>query len=256
MDDPKTAPEDDAVMQQRYPSPMVDAADAQYYAQLAQHRELESAQSEHRGQHEQPEDHDLHRLQESSPQQQSPRPSVSADELQLAAQLTQGLAPMIAAAAAQEQAQAQHSMAQQDGRDGQGQPQPEQNLQEQLEASLQTHEQQEMQPHEHELQDHDHHELQDVQQAHHYAQGHPPPAHLPHHMLEHLPNVHSQYPMADTTPPRKRSKVSRACDECRRKKIKCDVQSDTDDQPCSNCRRSNAQCLFSRVPQKRGPSKG
>lgn len=53
---------------------------------------------------------------------------------------------------------------------------------------------------------------------------------------------------------RKRSKVSRACDECRRKKVKCDAQSEQG--PCSNCRRSNMECQFSRVPQKRGPSKG
>ena len=62
--------------------------------------------------------------------------------------------------------------------------------------------------------------------------------------------------MADNIPPRKRSKVSRACDECRRKKIKCDAQSDLGSAPCSSCARSNIQCLFSRVPQKRGPSKG
>jgi hypothetical protein len=58
------------------------------------------------------------------------------------------------------------------------------------------------------------------------------------------------------TPPRKRSKVSRACDECRRKKVKCDAQTDSGDAPCSNCKRSAIRCLFSRVPQKRGPSKG
>lgn len=60
----------------------------------------------------------------------------------------------------------------------------------------------------------------------------------------------------DSTPPRKRSKVSRACDECRRKKVKCDAPSDTGDTPCSNCRRSSQRCSFSRIPQKRGPSKG
>lgn len=64
------------------------------------------------------------------------------------------------------------------------------------------------------------------------------------------------YALADNIPPRKRSKVSRACDECRRKKIKCDAQSDTGETPCSSCARSNIRCLFSRVPQKRGPSKG
>ncbi|PHH51040.1 Glucose transport transcription regulator RGT1 [Ceratocystis fimbriata CBS 114723] len=55
---------------------------------------------------------------------------------------------------------------------------------------------------------------------------------------------------------RKRPKASRACDECRRKKIKCDAQLDTGTIPCTNCRRGKALCLFSRVPQKRGPNKG
>ncbi|KAI5464779.1 hypothetical protein BGZ63DRAFT_421775 [Mariannaea sp. PMI_226] len=67
--------------------------------------------------------------------------------------------------------------------------------------------------------------------------------------------MHPSFPI-DSVPPRKRSKVSRACDECRRKKIKCDAQSDTGESPCSSCARSNIRCLFSRVPQKRGPSKG
>lgn len=82
------------------------------------------------------------------------------------------------------------------------------------------------------------------------------------HMVQHSmpipvgPAVPPQYQMGDGIPPRKRSKVSRACDECRRKKIKCDAQSDSGDNPCSSCARSSIRCLFSRVPQKRGPSKG
>ncbi|KAL2171235.1 hypothetical protein VTG60DRAFT_3341 [Thermothelomyces hinnuleus] len=283
MDDKKDAPEaeDGAVMQQSYPSPMVDSTEAQYYAQLAQHRALEpqmdqqGPQQEHQAlpampeHHEHHEHHELHQLQElqDSPasQQHNSRPPVSADELQLAAQLTQGLAPMMAAAD-HDQGQGQQPMQPQDGQEGQVQPQEEPNLQEQLEASLQNHER-EMQSHGHELQNHNHelpnhHELQEVMQhpgqppQHHYGPNPPPQPHLPHHMsMEHL-QAHGQYQLPDATPPRKRSKVSRACDECRRKKIKCDAQSDATDQPCSNCRRSNAQCLFSRVPQKRGPSKG
>ncbi|KAG8423896.1 Glucose-responsive transcription factor [Metarhizium acridum] len=70
------------------------------------------------------------------------------------------------------------------------------------------------------------------------------------------PALPPQYAMGDGIPPRKRSKVSRACDECRRKKIKCDAQSDSGETPCSSCARSSIRCLFSRVPQKRGPSKG
>ncbi|KAL3421979.1 hypothetical protein PVAG01_06135 [Phlyctema vagabunda] len=56
---------------------------------------------------------------------------------------------------------------------------------------------------------------------------------------------------------RKRSKVSRACDECRRKKVRCDASEDPGEgAPCTNCKRLGAECLFSRVPMKRGPSKG
>lgn len=60
-------------------------------------------------------------------------------------------------------------------------------------------------------------------------------------------------------PPRKRSKVSRACDECRRKKVRCDAtrgQNDDHHEQCSNCKRVGAVCQYSRLPQKRGPSKG
>ncbi|GAP88351.1 putative c6 finger domain-containing protein [Rosellinia necatrix] len=68
--------------------------------------------------------------------------------------------------------------------------------------------------------------------------------------------THAHQTVQDSIPPRKRSKVSRACDECRRKKVKCDAASETGEEPCSNCRRSSIRCLFSRIPQKRGPSKG
>ncbi|KAI5778083.1 hypothetical protein EDC01DRAFT_675391 [Geopyxis carbonaria] len=60
----------------------------------------------------------------------------------------------------------------------------------------------------------------------------------------------------DPTAPRKRSKVSRACDECRRKKIRCDATSESGIEQCSSCKRVGSKCSFSRVPMKRGPSKG
>ncbi|KZF21047.1 hypothetical protein L228DRAFT_248804 [Xylona heveae TC161] len=60
----------------------------------------------------------------------------------------------------------------------------------------------------------------------------------------------------DPTAPRKRSKVSRACDECRRKKIRCDATSESGLEQCSSCKRVGTRCQFSRVPMKRGPSKG
>jgi len=75
---------------------------------------------------------------------------------------------------------------------------------------------------------------------------------------------------------RKRSKVSRACDECRRKKVnghpppsavlaglltrtqvKCDAAAeDGTVKTCSNCAKAGLTCEYSRVPMKRGPSKG
>ncbi|KAK4217222.1 glucose transport transcription regulator RGT1 [Rhypophila decipiens] len=129
----------------------------------------------------------------------------------------------------------------------------------QLQAQAQ---QQHLQHHEG-LQSHDQ-QLQEVlshsqqsQAQHLYGQNPPQLQHgQSHSPIDGLPN--SPYPLLDAnTPPRKRSKVSRACDECRRKKIKCDAQSEPGGGlPCSNCRRAGAQCLFSRVPQKRGPSKG
>jgi Fungal Zn(2)-Cys(6) binuclear cluster domain len=56
--------------------------------------------------------------------------------------------------------------------------------------------------------------------------------------------------------PRKRSKVSRACDECRRKKIRCDATGEAAEESCTSCKRVGTTCQFSRVPMKRGPSKG
>lgn len=73
---------------------------------------------------------------------------------------------------------------------------------------------------------------------------------------------HSQSPTQPNAddPPRKRSKVSRACDSCRRKKIKCNAEYLTLLQKvtkiCQNCVKNNENCTFLRVPLKRGPSKG
>ncbi|GMF02547.1 unnamed protein product [Ambrosiozyma monospora] len=61
-------------------------------------------------------------------------------------------------------------------------------------------------------------------------------------------------------PPRKRSKASRACDECRRKKIRCDAILDMTTNKvvkiCTTCDRNGDLCTFTRVPLKRGPTKG
>jgi hypothetical protein len=42
--------------------------------------------------------------------------------------------------------------------------------------------------------------------------------------------------------------VSRACDSCRRRKIKCDA-----DNPCAKCRGSQISCEYSYQPRQRGP---
>ncbi|EXJ89227.1 hypothetical protein A1O3_02293 [Capronia epimyces CBS 606.96] len=57
---------------------------------------------------------------------------------------------------------------------------------------------------------------------------------------------------------RKRSKTSRACDECRRKKVRCDAPTEPDGTPktCSNCKKAGVFCEFERKPMKRGPSRG
>lgn len=52
-------------------------------------------------------------------------------------------------------------------------------------------------------------------------------------------------------------KVSRACDHCRGKKVKCDSVGDGANRTaCSHCLRVSKECRFSRQPLKRGPSKG
>lgn len=53
---------------------------------------------------------------------------------------------------------------------------------------------------------------------------------------------------------RKRTKASRACDQCRKRKIKCDYNEDR--VVCSSCSKNGERCTFERVPLKRGPSKG
>ncbi|KAK2013873.1 hypothetical protein LZ32DRAFT_529648 [Colletotrichum eremochloae] len=172
--------------------------------------------------------------------QQQPSHSASVEELQLAAQLGQDLAaePMMHVT------------------------DPSMNVEDPSLRSIMPH------PH-----SHPHPEQPQPQpQPQHQAPPPPPPPPRPYAPEEPLPeslqqhvsvpvamdhhNLAQSYALGDSTPPRKRSKVSRACDECRRKKVKCDAQSDSGDNPCSNCKRSGIRCMFSRVPQKRGPSKG
>ncbi|KAI5955166.1 hypothetical protein KGF54_001727 [Candida jiufengensis] len=77
-----------------------------------------------------------------------------------------------------------------------------------------------------------------------------------------ISNVSSspQIEQSSKDPPRKRSKISRACDACRRKKIKCNAEFSSTlnevTQICNNCQKNSEECTFSRTPLKRGPSKG
>ncbi|KAF1982101.1 hypothetical protein K402DRAFT_407886 [Aulographum hederae CBS 113979] len=58
----------------------------------------------------------------------------------------------------------------------------------------------------------------------------------------------------DQSGKKKKSKASRACDTCRRKKIKCDAPDEVS--ACTACIKTAKPCTFSREQQKRGPSKG
>ncbi|ORZ13578.1 hypothetical protein BCR42DRAFT_66502 [Absidia repens] len=52
----------------------------------------------------------------------------------------------------------------------------------------------------------------------------------------------------------KRMRISRACDGCRRKKIKCDTEGEGS--TCKSCRLANTVCTFKDSAKKRGPPKG
>lgn len=50
----------------------------------------------------------------------------------------------------------------------------------------------------------------------------------------------------------KRRRIAKACDACRRKKIKCDGK-----QPCcSHCENYKTDCVYTHVEKKRAPPKG
>ncbi|KAI8575390.1 hypothetical protein K450DRAFT_262017 [Umbelopsis ramanniana AG] len=48
----------------------------------------------------------------------------------------------------------------------------------------------------------------------------------------------------------KRAKTTRACDECRKRKVKCDGA-----YPCQRCNKNETPCVFAKLPPKRGPPK-
>ncbi|KAI1850442.1 hypothetical protein JX266_004300 [Neoarthrinium moseri] len=280
---PDVNPETDVVMQS-YPSPTVDGQDNNpfYHTTPRQDQQPQSDLSHHhddQGQLEEP----------PTPRHSGRQPMSSAEELQLAAQLSQGLAHGLPMMDPTDEQSLQHVMAQHDL------DQHDPDLQHQADQLNHDHEQLHHDPlpqhdglpphdehgHEH-IHEHIHSHDQDIPQSHsdqQQLQHHDEQQQAnQHHQAQHqyIPEQHQQQqqphlqpaapmdhmpqqfpPMTDNSiPPRKRSKVSRACDECRRKKVKCDAPSEGGDEPCSNCRRSNMRCLFSRIPQKRGPSKG
>lgn len=284
---------------QSYPSPNAEGRDNGpfYHAAPRQDDQLQDDLNPHPGEHGQ--------LEGPPTPRQGVRAISSAEELQLAAQLSQGLAhgiPMmdhneeanLQAMAQQEMDQQQQELQQQQQHEAQldhdhehmhhdglaehhnGLPEPHDGLSHHHDGlSAQDdhvndhlHEQIHEQPYEHEHDQvmahaqhdqHLQHDHQHEQPQHDVQHQYMPDQHQHQHLqpaatMESMP---SPFHTPDSNiPPRKRSKVSRACDECRRKKVKCDAPSETGDEPCSNCRRSNMQCLFSRIPQKRGPSKG
>lgn len=50
----------------------------------------------------------------------------------------------------------------------------------------------------------------------------------------------------------KRRRIARACDMCRKKKIKCDGKMPK----CSHCENYKTECIFTQVEKKRNPPKG
>ncbi|EXJ95198.1 hypothetical protein A1O1_00317 [Capronia coronata CBS 617.96] len=87
---------------------------------------------------------------------------------------------------------------------------------------------------------------------------HAPPSFAPGALPVNVDNSSERAQAPQTGDKRKRSKTSRACDECRRKKVRCDAPTEADGTPktCSNCQKAGALCEFERKPMKRGPSRG
>ncbi|KAI0830018.1 hypothetical protein F5Y06DRAFT_208455 [Hypoxylon sp. FL0890] len=303
LEDPKPDVREDAVdMQQQYSVPATDGQDS---AAVYDNSHPDQQQ-------EQPEATDP-----STPHQQDVRPSItSAEELQIAAQLSQNLSQGMPTVSLDSSAESKlrNALTQSVSHEPQYQQQNDQLQREQIpeqlpehdnhvheqhhehltheqpenahDVSAVHHEQQPMQqplqqslqqslqqpmqqPMQHDPQQHQHQYIPDQQQHDHQQLHLPPQQPHPHQpppglqsqstmeqLAQHYAAQASVMPSDNNIPPRKRSKVSRACDECRRKKVKCDAVSENGEEPCSNCRRSAIRCLFSRIPQKRGPSKG
>lgn len=275
LEDPKPEARDDAVdTQQQYTVPVTDNHDG-----AITYNSHPDQQQEH---HED--------VDPSAPLPHDVRPSItSTEELQLAARLSQEMSQGMPTAPVEssEESNLRNALSQPQSHEPQLQQHDDQLQQGQLPEHNHIHEQHNehlthdglpMHPHDPSIVHHEQPPQHDQQPQHHYLPNH----HQQEHQQVHLAPQHSHLQqqaeahlqpqgtmeqlaqhyaaqasaIPDYIPPRKRSKVSRACDECRRKKVKCDAVSENGDDPCSNCRRSAIRCLFSRIPQKRGPSKG
>ncbi|KAI1101265.1 hypothetical protein F4804DRAFT_16282 [Jackrogersella minutella] len=279
-------PDLDPLLEQAKPEPRDDAVDTQQYTvPVTDNHDAAITYNSHPDQqHEHPED-----IDPSTPLQHNVRPSItSTEELQLAARLSQEMSQGIPAAHGEsnEESNLRNALAHpephepqlqhQDDQLQQGQVPEHNHIHEQHTEHL-THDDQPLHVHDPSIAHHEQPLQHDQQPQHHYLPNHHQQEHQQVHLApqqphlqqqqDHLPTqgpmeqLAQQYAaqasaMPDYIPPRKRSKVSRACDECRRKKVKCDAISENGDEPCSNCSRSAIRCLFSRIPQKRGPSKG
>ncbi|GBC04273.1 hypothetical protein RclHR1_05590028 [Rhizophagus clarus] len=60
-----------------------------------------------------------------------------------------------------------------------------------------------------------------------------------------------EYVFVDDLHRYKRLKVTRACESCRRRKVKCDGGSGGSQTPCSSCRKLKIDCVFSNMAMKR-----
>lgn len=79
-----------------------------------------------------------------------------------------------------------------------------------------------------------------------------PPIHMPSdmaaaHMFGSDPNAYM-----DDANEAKRRRIARACDMCRKKKIKCDGKMPS----CTHCVNYKTKCVFTQVEKKRSPPKG
>ncbi|KAI7875311.1 hypothetical protein K492DRAFT_168263 [Lichtheimia hyalospora FSU 10163] len=85
----------------------------------------------------------------------------------------------------------------------------------------------------------------------------PPPSSSPSSSSQALQHTSPpQQPIRHTSPNAssgRRTRITRACDTCRRKKIKCDVDTAF---PCTTCKQYDWECTFNDTAKKRGPPKG